>query len=252
MWNKVQKIMLNDINNFPQKLVKKAMEEDVNAIYQIARLYEQGSEVLMDEAKASRIFELCASKGMLDAQIRLADKLSLGQGIRRNIERAKELLVDAIKNNKVMAFMVMGDILLLEHEKVDAISYYLNAEKIFQTDKQDVSEYTMAIMYAQMAKLYLDEESEIYSPLKAIQYNDKALKQDVFCDSKAIGDLFYYGNGVEKDLKKAEFYYERIAREEICNDCITKCNEYCMKQLYSIWSFNGKSRTDHEIRRSKR
>lgn len=240
MWNEVQKIVSNDINNFQKDLVGKAMEEDISAIYQIARLYEQGLEVSMNDFKAFRIFELCASKGMLDAQIRVSDKLFRGQGIGKNIERAKELLAEAIKNNKVMAFMLMGDILLLEHKKVDAISYYLNTEKIFQTDNQNVSEYTMAIMYGKMSELYLDEEEEMYSPLKAIQYIDKALKQNVFCNSKAIGDLFYYGNGVEKDLKKAEFYYERIAREGLCNDCSGRCNEYCKRQLYSIWVSYGK------------
>lgn len=238
MWNEAQKIVANDINNFPKDLVKKAMEDDINAIYQIARLYEQGLEVSMNDTKAFHIFELCRSKGMLDAQIRVADKLFRGQGIERNITRAKEVLAEAIKNNKVMALMLMGDILLLEHKKVDAISYYLNAEEIFQNDNQNVSEYTMAIMYGKMSEVYLDEKEEIYSPLKAIQYTDKALKQNVFCNSKAIGDLYFYGNGVERDLKKAEFYYERIAKEKLCKNCNARCNEYCKRQLYSIQQFS--------------
>lgn len=242
MWNEVQKIAANDINNFQRDLIEKAMREDINAIYQIGRLYEQGLEIPMDDTKAFHIFEFCAREGMLDAQIRVADKLFRGQGIRKNIEKAKEILAETIKDNKILAFMLMGDILLMEHKKLDAVSYYLNAEKVFQTDNQNVSEYTMAIMYGKMSELFLDEEKEIHSPLKAIEYMDKALKEDVFCNAKSIGDVFYYGNGIEKNLKKAEFYYNRIVREEKCNGCMGKCNEYCRKQLYSIWTSFAKEK----------
>ncbi len=231
MWNEVREIVASDINNFPEDLMEKAGEEDIHAIYQIARLYEQGLEVPMDDTKAFHLFELCASQGMLDAQIRVADKLFRGQGISKNSEKAKEILAEAIKNNKVMAWMLMGDILQLEHKKAEAIAYYLNAEKIFQTDNQNVSDYTMAIMYGKMSELYLDENKEIHNLLKSVQYLDKALKQDVFCNAKAIGDLFYYGNGIEKDLKKAEFYYERIAREDICDGCGGNCKKYCQKKI---------------------
>lgn len=85
--------------------------------------------------------------------------------------------------------MLLGDILNKEGKKVEAINNYLEAEKIFLKDSQGISDYTMAIMYAGLSPLYLSEEENIKE--LAVKYMDKALKEDVFCNAKAIGDLFF-------------------------------------------------------------
>lgn len=201
-------------------------------------MYEQGIEIKVNDKKSVKLFELCAESGMVDSEIRLADKLYRGEGVKKDVVRAKRLLEDGINNNKIMAYRLLGNINADEGNLSGAISCYLKAEKIFKTDKQDVDEYVMAIIYESLADIFLCKDKNVYNPLKAIEYTDKALKEDVFCTAKDIGDLYYYGTEVNKDLKKAEFYYKRIADEEQCNQCRDDCNNYCRNQLYRIWIEN--------------
>lgn len=171
---------------------------------------------------------------MIESKIRLADKIFTGRGISKDINKAKELLHEGIESKKIMAFMTLGDINVKEGNLSAAILNYSKAEEIFKIDKQNIDEYTMAIMYGDLARIYLNKNEKVYNPVKAIEYVDKALEGDVFCDAKEIGDLYYYGIGIDKDLKKAEFYYKRIADEEMCNECSSDCNDYCRDQLYRI------------------
>lgn len=244
MWNEVEKIIGNDISKFPKELIDKAMQENSEAIFQIGRIYEQGLIISMNDRKACRIFELCADSGMMESRMRIADKIFRGQGTVRNIQKVKELLSKLLKEKMITAFVLMGDIMYQENQIHEAILYYLKAEEEFGEDTQGVDEYYMAITYGKLVKLFLYEDSIVFNAQKAVYYMDKALKSNVFCNAKEVGDLFYYGKGMEKNIQKAEFYYERIASEEMCMDCNGKCNEYCQKQLYSIWYLQRKEKSN--------
>ncbi len=185
-----------------------------------------------------QLYKICAENGMIDGEIRLANKIFRGKGISKDINKAKELLQEGIESRKIRAFMTLGKINIKEGNVSEGVLNYLKAEEIFNTDNQDVDDYTMAIMYGEIARKYLSKNEDLYNPLKAIEYVDKALKGGVFCDAKAIGDLYYFGIGVDKDLEKAEFYYKIIADEEKCNECPSDCQNYCREQLYRIWRPN--------------
>lgn len=81
----------------------------------------------------------------------------------------------------------------------------------------------MVIMYGDLVWIYILKNENVYNFLKVIEYVDKVLKEDVYCGVRVIGDLYYYGIGINKDLKKVEFYYKRIVDEEMCNECLYDC-----------------------------
>lgn len=234
MWSKAKDIISSDLGWFGEDLVRKAQEGSMDAIFKIARLYEQGLKIKQDDLKAVELFELCSEAGMVDAKIRLADNYFRGNSVKHDSEKAKRLLNDAIFKNRIMAYILLGDILNKEGKKLEAIKNYLEAEKIFLNDDQGISDYTMAIMYSGLSTLYLSEEENIRNPNLAVKYMDKALEEDVFCNAKIIGDLFFYGKGVEKDYERAKFYYRRIVDEETCNTCGCDCLDYCVDKLISI------------------
>lgn len=234
MWSKAKDIIGSDLDRFQEDLVRKAQDGSKDAIFKIARLYEQGLEIKQNDMKALKLFELCSEAGMIDAKIRLADNYFRGIGVTHDLEKAKDLLNSAILEKRIMAYILLGDILSKEGKKLEAINSYLEAEKIFIKDSQRISDYTMAIMYAGLSTLYLSEKEKIRNPELAIKYMDKALKEDVFCNAKAIGDMFFYGNGIEKDYERAKFYYRRIAEEDTCDTCECDCKDYCIDKLNSI------------------
>ncbi len=238
MWERVKEIIGKDIDQFEYDIIGKARNNDLQAIFKLGRLYEQGLKIKRNDEKSVQLFQICSENGIVDSKIRLADKMFMGEGISKDIKKAKELLEDGIESKKIMAFMLLGDINVKEGNLSEAILNYSKAEEIFKMDKQNVDEYTMAIMYGDLARIYLSKNKNVYNPLKAIEYVDKALEGDVYCNAKEIGDLYYYGIGVNKDLKKAEFYYKRVADEEMCNECPSNCNNYCRDQLYRIWRPN--------------
>lgn len=238
MWEKAKEIIGIDIDKFDNSIIQKAKNNNLEAIFELGRLYEQGLKIKKNDEKSVHLFQLCAENGIVESKIRLADKFFMGEGVSKDINKAKELLQEGIQSRRIMAYMLLGDINVKEGNLSKAILNYSTAEEIFKIDKQNVDEYIMAIMYGDLARIYISKNENVYNPLKAIEYVDKALKEDVYCGARAIGDLYYYGIGINKDLKKAEFYYKRIADEEMCNECSYDCQNYCREQLYRIWRPN--------------
>ncbi|WP_035762868.1 hypothetical protein, partial [Clostridium butyricum] len=89
--------------------------------------------------------------------VRLADCYFNGRGINKDNEKAKELLCEPIKERNISAYMLMGDIYSKELEYKKAVEMYEECNNIYKADKEKMDSYTMAIMYDQMAEIYLSD-----------------------------------------------------------------------------------------------
>lgn len=230
MWDRARKIIGEDISKFDVEIIGKARLGDEKAIFRIGKLYSEGLKIKENQEKAVKLFEICAEKGNIFAKTRLADCYVYGRGVNKDNDKAKELLSDPIKENDISACMLLGDIYKEEKEYKKAIEMYEKADEIYQEDNDKMDEYTMAIMYGDMAKLYLSEDINIYNPELGIEYLDKALKEGVFCNAKLAGDYLFKN----KEYDRARYYYNIIANERMCDSCTSDCKDYCIQRLNSI------------------
>ncbi|MDU4853136.1 MAG: hypothetical protein E6X72_01905 [Clostridioides difficile] len=230
MWKEVDEIIGNDINKFDVKLVGQLRLGDKKAVFRAGKLYEEGLKIKENSEKAVKLFELCSNEGMSEAKVRLADCYFNGRGINKDNEKAKELLHEPIKEKDILAYMLMGDIYSKELEYKKAVEMYEECNNIYKADKEKMDSYTMAIMYDQMAEIYLSDNESARNPESGIKYLDEALKEGIFCNAKLAGDYMFK----EKKYNKDRYYYNIIANERMCDSCPSDCKDYCIQRLNSI------------------
>ena len=230
MWNEIKNIIGNDIDKLYEKLVGQLRLGDMKSFFRVGKLYSEGLKIKENPEKAAKIFEICADNGIISAKVRLADCYVYGRSVKTDYKRATELLKEPLKENDISAYMLMGDIYNKNKEYDKAIEMYTECDNIYQKDKEQMDSYTMAIMYDQMAEIYLSDIKDVSNPELGIKYLDEALKEGLFCNAKLAGDYMFK----EKNYDKAEYYYNIIANESMCDSCPSDCKDYCIQKLNSI------------------
>ena len=88
-------------------------------------------------------------------------------------------------------------------------------------------------MYAQykLGKLFIEKESSIYNPEKAIEYYKMASEQGNDFADVALGFIYYRGNGVKEDRVIALDYFKKAADagNDVGKKMVSKIEEKILK-----------------------
>ncbi|MBR2147467.1 MAG: SEL1-like repeat protein [Muribaculaceae bacterium] len=204
------------------------------AQYYTGKCYFNGWGVDKDKTEAVRWYRMAAEQGESEAQFRLGDCYSLGWGVVENKVEATKWFRKAAEQGDARAQCELGTAYHLgaeygvEENEEEAIKWYkksaeqdcayaacclgdiyfskgnsLEGSQAYEAYAQSIEWYKKAI------ELDRDEEEEgdVYYSLSSLSYGEAAYN---------LGEMYYYGRGVEEDEEEAHSWYEEYA--DLCND----------------------------------
>lgn len=207
-------------------LFKKTGEQGYSKGYlELGKLYSDGESIPKDEAKAADYYKKASELGNVNADFSLGKMYVLGNGVKQNFEEADkhfELYADrswdcfrigeiyekADKSyEKALKWYTKAaeydepdtDALIALGRIEDTINYdYYEAVKWYQkaVNQKAKSAYEIGYLYDEGEKVPQD-----YS--KAVEWYRKGVELEDADSYKALGNMYYYGNGVECDKEKA-------------------------------------------------
>lgn len=190
--------------------------------------------------EASYYFKMAVENYLTSAYYELAVLLYFGVGVKKEIEKAKEMLfVSSVKCadsfylsgliNEI-EWNVEKDVKLIVKDYEAAFKYghviatyalgelYYRGEKLKQDLTKAMEYYKIAADkgYApaqySLSLCYFNGFSGEKKPVDAMKYCNLAASQDYGKAQCLLGELYYYGKGVEEDKYKAIDWYTRAAR----------------------------------------
>ncbi|WP_162654224.1 peptidoglycan-binding protein [Lentilitoribacter sp. Alg239-R112] len=172
------------VNELPPSIASGALKEaalsgDPIALYEIAARYADGRDTDVANDKAMKWLELSADQNFAPAQYRLGNMYEKGEGVARNLDKARELYLKSANNGNISAMHNLGVLLassgsLGEMEK--AANWFRQAADFGVRDSQ----VNMAILHARGEGLPRDlVESYKWFAIAAAQGDqDAAVKRD--------------------------------------------------------------------------
>ncbi|WP_419418965.1 tetratricopeptide repeat protein [Legionella sp. D16C41] len=144
-----------------------------------------------------------ASQGNLKAQVKLADLYVNGQGVNRDLLRAKALVEKPAAQNYPPAMYVYGQIAYKEGNVPKAQEWLTKAAQA-----QDVKAQVT------LAELYMDKKSPIYDEKAGFNFMLKAAQNGSKEAQKAVAKLYKDGKGTEANLDLAR-QWEQEAQKKV-------------------------------------
>ena len=157
-------------------------------IFGVGYYYENGIRTSVDYAQAAIWYEKAAKKGHTEAALRLALLYAQGKGVAANPKKAFQYMEQAAKGNDLNALS-------------KAMDWYKKAAA--QGDFR-----AMCCLAAQ----FLSGEVLPYEPKKAFQLFEKAANAQIPSAQYNLSVLYRYGEGIEKDEEKADFWRVKAAQ----------------------------------------
>lgn len=160
-------------------LKQAALSGDPTAIYEIAIRYADGRGTAVAYDDAQKWLEISASQGFAPAQYRLGNMYEKGEGIDRDLDKARELYLQSANNGNISAMHNLGVLLASSGslgEMAKAASWFRQAADFGVRDSQ----VNMAILHARGEGLPRDlVESYKWFAIAAAQGDqDAAIKRD--------------------------------------------------------------------------
>ena len=183
-----------------------AKKGNADALFYMAELYREGNGVEENPEEALKFYKMAAENGSSDAQLYLAESYRFGRdGFEKNFSEAIKWYKLAAENDNHDAMSALG---FIYYDGDDVEQDYNEAYYWFKKDGFRELPY---FVYAEMC-FFVDKD---YA--NALNLYRAALQQGVEEASYKIGEMYYYGLGVEQDYTKAlEFlkYYENEFDED--------------------------------------
>ena len=199
------------------------------AQYYVGRCYFRGWGVAKDETEAVRWYRMAAEQGESEAQFKLGDCYSLGWGVVKNKVEATKWFRKAAEQGDARAQYELGTAYTfgaeygVEENEEEAIKWYKKSAEqncasaacslgdiYYRRGFYNQEAYTEAFKwYKKAIELDRDEEEEgdVYYSLSSLSYGEAAYN---------LGEMYYYGRGVEEDEEEAHSWYEEYA--DLCNN----------------------------------
>ncbi|KAL7720403.1 hypothetical protein QTN25_002440 [Entamoeba marina] len=168
---------------------------------------------------AFTLFSIAEKSGCLEAQMNLINCYRYGKGTEKNLEKSKNLCKKALKNSE-------NDEIVDEQLKIKAKCQYLSILKEIHLQKidieisEDVKELLETLKKTNNPKAYNELGNIYYDGIiiekdikKAIEYYENAGNQNDVDALNNLGKIYQDGDGVQKDIKKAIEYYEKAANQ---------------------------------------
>lgn len=187
---------------------------DPIVLYEYARVLEDGPEATpADRSQALRLYREASAQDLIDAQLRLANLLYLGEGVPRNLveaaryyDQARALIEPRAEAGDPQAQEWMGDL-------------YREGRGVRQDGDFAVYWYTQSAQagrvssYVKLARMFERGEAGVaVSPEEALRYYELAGQNDDAQSLFTIGKRYADGDGVTVDKVRAVELFERAAK----------------------------------------
>lgn len=151
-----------------------------------------------DPVKAVPYFQRAAEAGLSKAQVELGYMYQSGIGVPKNYQKAMELYRKAEENHDPLGILYIGRLykegLGVEQNMQTAFSYYKRAADIGYTLAESIT-----------GQCYLYGKGVEKNVPEALKYLERSASKGY--DNELLGNLYYEGNEVPRDLKKAYHWF---------------------------------------------
>lgn len=197
-------------------LVRSANMGDVQAQYDLGKLYYNGDGVDRDYVAAHGWFELAADQGNADAQYHLGVQYHLGQGIKIDYVKAFEWYEKAALQGNIEAQFCLGELLYMAK----------GVEKSFKKAHEWL-EKAAAQGHARALDILRELEKDKISNLR------KEAESDDIVSQYKLGMIYIQGKIVDKDDAKGRFWLKKAADRGIikAQTALKELDEQWMKPL---------------------
>ncbi|MDE6743040.1 MAG: sel1 repeat family protein [Lachnospiraceae bacterium] len=138
------------------------------------------------------------------AQLALGFLYYYGQGVEKDVERAKELWQSAIEQGCVEGYLGTASVLLDEEEYEAALEDYIKASE--GTERLFISSAMSNVGWMYFEGKGIEQDYEM-----ALEWYEKAADLGNMYAMNNIGDMYCEGYGVEQDYETALEWYEKAA-----------------------------------------
>ncbi|AWY98521.1 MAG: tetratricopeptide repeat protein [Blautia sp.] len=174
-------------------------------IYGVGYYYENGIRTAVDYKEAVHWYEKAAKKEHVEAAMHLALLYAQGKGVEKDDKKAFFYMNQAAKSGNMNAQYNMGRC----YE--EGIGTKPDISKAFDWYKKAAAQGDFRAMCC-MGAHFLSGEVLPYEPAKAFQLFEKAANANIPAAQYNLSVLYRYGEGVEKDIEKADFWRMKAAQ----------------------------------------
>lgn len=191
---------LGDFNKAFEWMLQSAMEGDSEAEYSVAVMYSRGDGVEQDYHAAASWYEKSALQGQVEAMNNLGDYYCDGVGVEQSDAKAFQWWLKAAENGFSPVYVSLAEcyrdgLLGLKRDYNQAFFWY---EKATNSD-DPIGIYNLSYMYYNGYGVKRDYRKAFEILLDA--------DMDQYYVQQALGEHYYYGRGVEKDVSKAAIHF---------------------------------------------
>lgn len=217
--------------------IKNAAEGgDAEAQYLLAVAYFAGEGIAKDKAQSIKWYRRSALKGFSRAQVVFANRLYHGVDglLSRNRAEAIEWYRAAAENGNVTALVTLGDRYkngeAVSKDMDKALQYYKRALKLGYIDAITQFGY-LYLAKASAAKKHGNSKEYKRNSKQALEYFTQGAKQGLARSQYALGDMYYSGNYVNKNLGTALRWYRKAAKGGNISAIEKIANMLCWKRV---------------------
>ena len=174
-------------------------------IFGVGYYYENGIRTSVDYVQAAHWYEKAAKKGHVEAAMRLSMMYAQGRGVEKDDKKTFQYMEQAATSNNMNALYNMGRC----YE--EGIGVKPDLSKALEWYKKAAAQGDFRAMCF-MAAQFLSGELLPYEPKKAFQLFEKAANAQIPAAQYNLSVLYRYGEGVEKDIEKADFWRIKAAQ----------------------------------------
>ena len=187
-----------------------------HAQYSFALCYENGSGVEKNEKMAAKYYELAANNGHVRAMCDIADYYRYGIGIEKDIDKAIHYLRMAADNENLSALFRLAECYESEDGKADPKEALMCYREI-ACESEPAGWYKTGVLIYQGYGDEGDDELAVY-------YLEECCDIDFLDASYYLGEFYYLGRGVEKNIDEAIRLY-KIAKNKGCELAASRLEE---------------------------
>ncbi len=210
---------------------KAANLDHADAINNLGVLYEEGTGVQQDINLSISYYKKAIDLDSTYAANNLAVLYMFGDKAEKNVEKAQELLLDALEISKEsLTYFNLAQLFSVKKDYEKMVSYYKEAIKI---DNDSDSLYALGVAYEYGEGVEKNDK-------KAFELILKASKQDNIDAINWIGAAYYGGIGIPRNINLAIKYYKEAS---------DKGDTFAMNNLGNIYQ-NGEMDIDIDYKKA--
>ncbi len=188
-------------------------ENDAIAHFILGQMYSYGNKretsLRSDIRRAMKHFKLSSELGYKEASYEVAHNYELGMGVKTSYNMARKYYIKAIEQGHIVAKYQLAD-LYIDHFPENITDAIRLLEEIIQDNEYQ------GLACMKLGRIYLRGTGGVEKDfIKARQWFEQGLTYDNDNCSMDLSYLYFYGLGVDKDLKKALAFVEQAGKDHM-------------------------------------